>query len=238
MIVKKVIKAALRKLSAISSGQEPTPQEYADCLEAMNVMADGWSADLGAMYYWSREEFALTVGKNEYTIGTGADFDTARPKAIDSARIRYTSSDINDFPVKVVGLNRYEYQSLKSTLGRPTMLFYNPTYANGTIFLYYTPNEAYTLRLNMQKRLGEFTSINSDILLPEEYRRAFIYNLAVEVSDEFGFAVPNGVRRIADKSYKTLLKVNAANLLQDAELDPMLRQASRNLRTNRETING
>jgi hypothetical protein len=237
--VKEVVRAALRKISAIESGQEPTPQEYKDCMEALNAMLDSWSADIAEVFSFSREEFTMVAGTSEYTIGSGGDFDTSRPKEIVSAQIKYPGAD-NEYDVEVVGQDRFDYQTLKTTQGRPNKVFYNPTYPLGKLYFHYTPNAAFTLRLNMKKRLGSYTSINTEISLPEEMNQAMIFNLATMVSDEFGFAVPTDVRREAKNSLNIVKKLNFSNLMNDATLDSMLRGpiSRRSRRVGRENIYG
>jgi len=226
VIVKEAIRSSMRKISALSSGQEPTPQEYKDCLEALNLMLDSWSADIAEVFSYTREEFTMTPGTAEYTIGDAGDFDTVRPKEILSAFVQYPGAN-NKYGIDVVGQERYDYQNLANTPGRPRKMYYNPTYPLGTLFFYYSPNAAFTLTLKTKKALGVYTSINDEITLPQEYNEAIVFNLILRISDEFGFAVPNDIKRMAKESINIVKKLNFNNLFEDANLDGMLRKINR-----------
>lgn len=205
-------------MSALEAGAEPTSDEYKDALDFLNDLLSG--SDGLMLYYFSREEFTLTIGQKEYTIGSGGNFNTARPVSIDSAQV---SSGGVDWDVDIIPQNRYDGHALKTTQGRPYQAFYIPEYPLGKIELFFVPDLAYTLRLNMKKRLGGYTSINDDITLPDEYHRALVFNLAVEIANAWGFEVPSGVRQIAKETRDTIKRINLSNNIDDAELDDALK---------------
>lgn len=218
MTAKEIIRAALRQISAVGALEEPTDADYSACLEYLNNLGDSWSAEGMMIFGYSREEFTLVAGTSSYTIGSGATFNTNRPAYIDSAQLQYPNENV-DYDVEIVPQNKFDMASLKTTQGQPTMLFYNPTYPNGTIYLFYTPDQAYTLRLNMRARLGSLSTINTTVSFPEEYRRALVFNLAQDIANMYGFAVPQDVVRLARESKTIVMSRNAANDNSIAEFD-------------------
>jgi hypothetical protein len=237
MTAKEIIRAALRQISAVDARGEPSTEDYAACLEYLNNLGDSWSAEGLLIFAYSREEFTLTAGKTSYTIGDGGDFDTDRPASIDSAQVQYPNSDV-DYHVEIVPQNEYERQSLKTVLGQPTIMFYNPGYPLGTCFFYYTPDQAFVVRLNMRARLGEFTNIASTVSFPEEYRRALVFNLAVDIANMYGFNAPQDTTRIAREAKATLMSINAANDNNIAEFDFSLQSSRRRRRITRGDFEG
>jgi hypothetical protein len=232
MTAKQIIRAALRQINAIGALQEPTAADYAACLEYLNNLGDSWSAEGALIFAYSREEFTLVAGDNEYTIGSGGDFNTERPAFIDSAQLQYPNSNV-DYRVDVVPQNKFDLGSLKTTQGQPTMLFYNPEYPLGKILLYYTPDQAFNLRLNLRARLGEFTNINSTVSFPEEYRRALVFNLAMDIANMYGFEPPRTTVQIARESKSTVMSINAANDSNIAEFDNTMASRTRRGRVTR-----
>jgi hypothetical protein len=232
MTAKEIIRSALRQINAVGATQEPTDADYQACLEYLNNLGNSWSAEGALIFAYSREEFTLTAGDNEYTIGSGGDFNTERPAFIDSAQLQYPNSDV-DYRVDVVPQNKYDLSSLKTTQGQPTILFYNPEYPLGKILLHYTPSQAFTLRLNLRARLGEFTNINSTVSLPEEYRRALVFNLTMDIANMYGFEPPRTTAQIARESKATVMSINAAQDSNIAEFDNVMASRTRRGRTTR-----
>lgn len=225
MTAKQIIKAALQQINAIGAREEPSPEDYDACLNYLNNLGDSWSAEGLLVFAYSREEFTLTAGKASYTIGSGGDFNTNRPASIDSAQLQYPGSNV-DYNVEIVPQNQYDSMSLKTVLGQPTMLFYNPGYPLGTCLFYYTPSQAFTVRLNLRARLGTLT-LAGTVQFPEEYRRALIFNLAEDIANMYGFEPPQTTSRIARESKNVLLSINSSNDDSIAELDLALRRNAR-----------
>jgi hypothetical protein len=217
MKVKAILKRSLQLINAVEQGSEPTADQYADTLAFFNDMLTGQDGLM--LNYIAREEFSTVAGQRVYEIGSTGDFATPKPVSIDSAFI--TDGGV-EWPVVVVPQNRYDAISVKTTESRPYWLYYDPYHPLGKIYLYYVPEKVYTLRLNMKKELVEYDSINDDFTLPNQYRRWAVFNLAVEYADVEGFAVPNGVARIARKTEKVIKRINLNNNINDAKLDNAL----------------
>jgi len=217
MKVKAILKRALQLINAVEQGAEPTADQYSSILDFYNDMLTGQDGLM--LNYISREEFSTVAGQRVYEIGATGDFATPKPISIDSAFV--TDGGV-EWPVKVVPQNRYDAISVKTTESRPYWLYYDPYHPLGKIYLYYVPEKVYTLRLNMKKELLEYSSINDDFTLPNQYRRWGVFNLAVEYADVEGFAVPNGVARIAKKTEKVIKRINLNNNINDAVLDSAL----------------
>jgi hypothetical protein len=226
MTAKEIIRSALRQINAIDATDEPTAADYQACLEYLNNILDSWSAEGFLIYYYSREEFTMTAAKSVYTIGTGGDFNTSRPAYIDSAQLQYPNSDV-DYNIEVVPQNMFDLASVKTVQGQPRMLFYNPEYPLGKLHFYYTPDQAYALRLNLRQRLSSISNIANTVAFPEEYRRALVFNLAVDVANMYGFDAPQDTKRIARESKDTVMSRNAANDASIAEFDTAMRRTGR-----------
>ena len=217
MKVKDMLRGSLQLINAVEQGAEPTADQYATILFFYNSWLMGQDGLM--LNYSSREEFSLVAGQRVYEIGSGGDFDTEKPVSIDSA---YIFDNNVKWPVTVVPQNRYDAHTILDTQSRPYHLYYDSYHPLGRIHLYYVPEKVYTLQLNMKKELLTYDSINDTFTLPNPYVRASIFNLAVEYADVEGFAVPNGVRVIANKSLKVIKRINLNNNINDAELDSSL----------------
>jgi|LGOV01.1.fsa_nt_gb hypothetical protein len=212
-----VIKQAMKKIGILAAGEEPAAAEAVDALETLNSLLSSWSGDSLITPATIQEGFALITSQNSYTIGSELNFDTVKPLRIISAFIR-SSSGI-DYPVTILPRNRYNALADKTTEGRPTNLFYDPGVAQqatqtGTVYLYLTPDSAYTLYLISEKAFTEFAGLTTAFTFPDTYKRAMIFNLAVELAPEYERNINPDIRAIAAESKQIIENMNVANKRQ------------------------
>lgn len=212
-----IIKGAMRDIGAIAAGEAPSGSESTDALEALNDMLEDWSNDGLLIYENAIENFTLTSGTNNYSIGSGATFDTVRPELIKDATIKLSAAD-SEIPMKVLNIeewSRIQLKSIQSTL--PQLLFYNPTFPNGTIYLYPTPSAASVLTLYTKKPLSSFATTGTTVTLPMGYKRALRKNLAIELADEFGASISQNLMMLATQSKAWIKRKNKKIVLMRNE---------------------
>lgn len=198
-----IIRRALRLINVLASGENPSADEQADALEAMNDMIDSWRNE-SLMVYALRDEAFAVSGAASYTIGSGGVFNTTRPVRIESAFIR--QGDI-DYPIRVAGAKEWFGISDKTTASDyPDWLYYEPSMSLGKIFLYPVPSTG-TLHLVTWVPLGELTA-SETVAFPPGYREALTYQLAMRLGAEFGRPVPVDVAAIGSAAKKDIKRVN------------------------------
>ena len=202
-----LIKAAMRKARILASGEDPSGSETVEALETLNNMLERWSVDLGGLFFETQETFTLTAGTATYSIGASGDFDTVRPTQILNLSVR-DSSDL-DFPILVVTNHEYE-RIINKTPGnaRPYIAKYNPSNPLGSLTLYPTPDQSYTIRLASKKPLLS-VGINSAYATPPGYNETIINNLAYILSaGEYGLGNSAALKEMADHGYMILKRDN------------------------------
>lgn len=221
-----VIAGALRLIGVIDPLEAPGSADQATALQALNDMLAGWATERLAVYAAARQTVALTPGKASYTIGQYpgsdlspgvADIDTARPVYVDRAFVR----DLQglDSPIEVISRQRYADVSDKTTQAQPEWLYLEPGYPFSTVYLYPVPDTSESLYLDLWQPFAEIAAAANEIRFPAEYARALKYNLAVEISPEYGSALRPAVVAIAEKSKRDLKRVNFLDRLQAVKLD-------------------
>jgi len=198
-----IINSALRK----NGVDEPNAIEQSNALACLNDMLSYLSIDGLLIPYIIKESFALSTGVTmPRTIGSGGNFDTAKPIKIIDAYLRDSSS--TDSPLDV-NMSEQEYNNIvnKTTTGTPTRLWYLTSYPLGNIYMDYVPNTAYTLILDSMKQLEEFTLLSTAFNFPNEYRLLLTFNLAVMLSSEYGSSLADEVIAIAEQS-KMAIRAN------------------------------
>jgi hypothetical protein len=207
-----IIKSALRKSGVLVMSQDPSADEAQDTLEALNDMLASWSNDSLTVYARTFENFPISAGTAAYTIGSGGTFNTVRPVRIVSAYARLSNID---YPIKVTTEENYDAVTYKANASIPTFMTYSNGYPLATITLYPTPATGYTLYLRTEKPLTEFASLNTTVDLPPGWKRALVYNLAIELASEYGQQVAPEVAEIARDSKNEIRRaIMAAKSMQ------------------------
>jgi hypothetical protein len=217
MLVSEAINAAGRKLGVVVSGESMTDNQLADGLSALQAMLRSWAAEQINVFASVREEFTLTPGTYEYSLGeSAADFDTIRPNKILSGTI--VEDDVTHY-LDVIGSNKYNQVTLKTVQDTPYYLYPNYTFPNITLYFYPVPSTADTLTLESLKPFTEtssFTATSDTLSFPSHYEEAIIYNLAIRLAPEFSKPISNEVLGIAISSHKRITTLNSGNQTNEA----------------------
>lgn len=214
-----LIKGSLRLLGVIASGETPTAAEQADALSSLNSMIESWSNDGFLIFEEKREEFTLSISTQDYSIGSGATFDTVRPQTIMNAGAKESATDV-EVPIRVFNQDewaRIAVKGARSTL--PLGIYYNPTYPNGTISVWPIPTLASKLVLYSLKPLTGFPTIDTTVTLPPGYERMLRYNLAVEIAPEYGRPVSPEIAAIASESMALIKRANTKPVYAISDVD-------------------
>lgn len=182
--VENLIIAAMRQIGVHRRGMTLEAADVQEGMETLNRMIDAWALENFMVYAKTLTGFSLVGGQGDYTIGTGGDFDTARPEDIHAAYVRDSSSI--DHAVEIIPRETYEGIGLKSSPGRPWRLYYDPQYPLGKAQLWPVPSTAETLYLDMLVKIPQFASKNDQVNLPPGYEDCIVLNLAVKMAPEFG----------------------------------------------------
>lgn len=200
-----------------AAGETPEASETADALSRLQMMLRAWAGSSLLVHYISREDFALTASKGEYTIGSGGEFNTVRPTKIDDGYIR--DGNNIDYPLDIIDGAKYNRHASKDTAGIPYELFYNPDYPLGKVFLHYVPLEAYTVHIDSQKPFTEVTKLTDTMDFPPEYEEPIMYNLALRLAPEYGRVLTQEMRDLAKEGKETIEAINASRQAESIPLE-------------------
>ena len=206
-----LIKAALRSIGAIATGETPTDDEIQDGFEAMKLMLRSWSARNIRLYYTKQESVAMT-GATSYSIGDSGDINTVRPTSI-----RGAWTDVR--PVKIITEDRYRSIRMSSGSGDVEYLWYSPENPLG--LLYPWPKGGTTLYIDSLKPLTEPGDVTTDLTFPPEYEDAIKWNLAVRLAPEYEKNPSQIVVGLAVSTLKALETVNFANQINAIRTEPI-----------------
>lgn len=183
-----VIRQALLFAQAIDPNEEISPVEFQDGLALLNAMLDHWSVQQIQVPVVTRESFALTIGKHDYSIGPAGFLATDRPIEILDAYI--TDSGGSDQQLREMSRKDYGRLTTKGTNGRPRRYFFDLGVSDRNIFLDHAPGEAMTLHLASIKPMANASNITDTVEFGPGADMALFTNLAVWMAPQYGVAPP------------------------------------------------
>lgn len=208
-----LIKRALQKNGVLTKGEAPSGDEASDALQTLNAMLGTWSNDSLLIYARLSESFVLTSGQSAYTIGSGGNFNTARPMQILSAYVRIGNIDYDLDIINGVAYDDITLKSLQSSI--PSALYYDGNSPLGTITIYPVPTTG-TLYIRSEKQLSSFTTLDTDLDLPPGWDKAIVDNLSIELAPEYGQPVTEAMYMMATNSLGRIKTAVARNKGMDA----------------------
>lgn len=219
MTVQEMLKAAMRTIGVLATGETPTAEELNDGMEALNTMLKSWAAQ-GIMVYASTEiTVSLVASTASYSVGTGGTVAVTRPSTVLGGFIR--DSGGHDYPINVISEGEYRGISEKATTSRPTSVFYDPLYSLGYFRFYPTPNASETAYLDCLVPWTAFTALTDTVSFPPEYERAIKFNLALELAPEYGKEPSQFVLKSANEALNIIQAQNFAAQMQPASFAGM-----------------
>jgi len=150
-------------------GDTLTSAEQTYYLAKLNTFLESCDLDRLLVYQIVEESFTLVIGSSSYTIGSGGNFNTARPtKVEDTCFINYLNTL---YFVEVLSERNFTDLQTQGLSGMPRNLYYNLAAPLGTITFDYLPDIAYDFHLKSWKQLQSFTAIGDTVSLPLGYQR-------------------------------------------------------------------
>ncbi len=148
-------------------------------LDALNSLIDSWNTQ--NLFIVTTQEVVANVSTVSATIGTGLNFNTTRPVAINNGAFSRLAGV--DYPMEQIDLQQYESIVLKSvTASFPQYFYYDANTTNAKVYFYPVPSTSLEIHLPVQSQLTAFADLVTNYTLAQGYQRALEYCLAEELS--------------------------------------------------------
>ena len=231
--IRNLITGSLRLINVVQANENPTADDMNISLSALNGMIDSWSTDRLNVFLMKQYYFPLTANQKEYTLGAGGDWDIARPMNIEHMTLSYGGSivyDVDhwnmqtipnmiDIPMESLTDAQYAAISVKDQPSTYPVKFYdNGNYPLRTISVWPIPTTSQPVTIWMWQPLGDAASLDADLLFPKGYERALRFNLAIELSAEFGKEVQSSVISTASESLAMIKRLNSKTPIMRADI--------------------
>ena len=181
---RQIITLALKDAGVIGVGQTPLADDINDAQLRLNWMLTQWRRKRWLIMHLVELEFVST-GVAEYTVGPQGNFNTSqRPDKIEYAflrQINVTAPALQpDYPLAILQ-SREDYSriTLKELQSFSQVVYYEPTYPTGTLFVWPRPNASiYEIHIGVKAVLEQISNLSATINLPDDYAAAMNYCLA------------------------------------------------------------
>jgi hypothetical protein len=218
--VKSSIKRALRLLGAKQSNEEPTNSELVDGLEAWNSMFDSWNTEHLIAAGSTRQTFTLIASQNGHTIGSGLNFDSARPSKITNVGL-ISSGQTKEVQLQLLNDDEYAAVADKASTGTPWGVWFD---GDHTFYFVLIPDGADTFVLYSDIQLSQvtFANIETAITLPTGFKDAIDFNLAINLAAEWAIQ-PSPIvvsKAIATKANLKRTHIKPLSMKCDVALQP------------------
>jgi hypothetical protein len=144
----------------------------------------------------------------EYTIP--GDFKLPRPLRITQSFTRINTQQAGlDYPIEIVTQDQYNSIGYKA-IGAPwpIALWYNPTMPLGVLHFYQSPSQAGELHLFTDTILSNLGTLDSQVFLPQGYKRMLIRMLARDLAPEYGAIWSPNQERLTKEAYEAVRSLN------------------------------
>lgn len=211
--VNDLVNSALKKSGVLGVGQTASPEDSNDAFNEINYMLAQWNRKRWIVPHLVDTSINST-GAESYTVGTGGDFNIARPDRLEFAYFRLlntTGQNEVDYPVEILEAREdYARIALKSLVTWPSYVFYDSAYPLGSVFFWPIPQaNLYELHILTKAVLESFTSLSQSFNLAPEYEAAIIYNLAARLRPNYQLPPEPSITALATDSLNVLRNANA-----------------------------
>jgi hypothetical protein len=203
------INGALRLIGMLAEGETPSAATAQDSLAALNQMIDSWNTERLSTFSTQDQVFTWPNNQIHRTLGPTGDFVGNRPILVDDSTYFKDPTNGISFGIKIINQQQYDGIAVKTvTSTYPQVMWINMDYPNIDMYLYPVPTKALEWHFISVTELDQPASLSTTLAFPPGYLRAFKYNLACEIANEFGVEPPPNVARIAMTSKRNLKRIN------------------------------
>ena len=219
-----IIRSSMRKIGVLAAGEPLPANEGDDALQVFTQMVDAWTNETLLIPVVNVVTFQLTNDVSEYTIGIYPEprpdplpfnhIETARPEKIIAAFIRDQYE--TDYIQEIIDVKTFSRISRKTDASRPSRFYVREGWPLNTILFESVPYAEETLHLEVIQPLSGMlptASLTEVINLPPGYERALIYNLCLDLADEWGKQPSVAVATHAVEGKKWLKRNNYRDLV-------------------------
>lgn len=207
-----VINQALKKTGILGVGQSALAEDSNDAFYDLQDMLSQWQRK--RWLTWNLIDTSIvSTGAVSYTIGTGENFNIARPDRVEAAFFRQiinTAPNQVDYPLEIIQAREtYNRIALKSLVSWPEYLFYDSSYPVGNVYVWPIPQASlFEIHLTLKVQFSTISNLSTDIVMPPEYIPAIKWNLALRLRESYQLPPSVVLTKLAQESLDVIRGAN------------------------------
>src|SRR5438128_4923972 len=213
-----LISDAFFELNVFMPGESIPNSDAQFGLRALNGMIGSWATQPLTIPATARHVLDFVIGQggpdDPYTIGSGGDYDIARPVNQNSIQqvMLLLIDGATEIPLGIMTDQSYDQLPVKSLAGtQPSQIYYNPTFTSGLGALYVWPVPSTTntqLVLYLEQTLTTFGNLTTAYQLPPGYVDAITFGLARRLAMPYGRQITEDLNYKADRALMLVKRSN------------------------------
>lgn len=201
------VKAIMRLIGALGSGETPSGDEGNDGAAIINQMLDSANAESLMIFTETIQDFAFVGGQQVYTLGTGGNFNAPRPAYIKRASVLLNNGTPQQLEVPITLYTTQDWQkvSIKATDSTfPLSVYDDGAFPFRNLAFWPTPRDTSSVpRFYTWSQLTQFPDLRTVLTFPPSYYEWIKYNGAIRFAPEFQMPLrPEVVQLAADATAK------------------------------------
>ncbi len=163
-------------------GTTPNVDQYGELIPMVNRMLSSYNLNGHIIFNSAINQFSLTTGQKEYTIGPGGELDMERPLYIKVANVILPTSPTIRWPMAVYDDYEWAAVSIQDITGAPPYALYydgamDQDTGLGQLSLIFQPPAGYILELYTWQRIkSTFEAIDDLAVFPDGYAEMIVQN--------------------------------------------------------------
>lgn len=184
--VRDILTDALGEIGVLADSEAMDAGMAAKALRNLNRMIQTWNTEDLMVYTKGPSTFTLVPGQQAYTLGIGGNLVTTLPVLngqIDMASVLVNGVEI---PISILNDEQWRDVTLKTvTSPFPLMMWPTGNQPLNSLYFWPIPTSVYSLLLYLWGQTSTFASVNADVVFPQGYEDALVYNLAVRLASAY-----------------------------------------------------
>jgi len=186
-----IITQALRLIRVCPAGEDPTADDAADGLVALNLMLKTWGTNRH-LWLTTWGSFPLVADQRDYLVPAARRVNDVQRRLL---------VNMIDTPMIEMARLQYDEQPNKFTPSIPVQYYFNPLDDTRTIYLWPPPSAEtapqYEIHYTYQRVIENADTLDNTEDLPQEWLQTLVYNLADLLMDYHDVDYPKITARAA-----------------------------------------
>ena len=230
MFATDIVQRAFRFIGVVRAGQTSGADQRADAFAILNQMIDGWNTERLYVQTITRSVFSTVGGTQTYTLGSGGNWNVARPAVLKSMGVIYAGTPAVEAPLQCMTDQDWANTAVKTvSTNYPTAYYDDKAFPLRNITLWPVPSVSGQVAAYYWSQLAQFDLI-TDYTFAPGYLDAIVMSLAEKLYPAYALDpqyknVAPSYQFVTEQARDARMKIKTLNAPMDTlGVDPAIQQ--------------